>query len=113
MCSSDLTAVRARLAQAGIALSAYEADQRRQLAMNQLAGVVGASDFLTPKEVERLQLLRGEQRELRFALLTPQQFGAGPAPAVEAIDACLLPPSRGCVSPSNCSAALIEAGLAL
>jgi peptidyl-prolyl cis-trans isomerase D len=32
-------------------------------------------------------VLRGEQRELRFALLTPAQFGAGPAPAADAIDA--------------------------
>ena len=83
----DPMAARARLAQAGISESAYVADQRRQLAMSQLAGAVGATDFLTTKEIERLQLLQGEQREVRFALLTPQQFGAGPAPAAEAIDA--------------------------
>jgi peptidyl-prolyl cis-trans isomerase D len=78
---------RARLAQAGISESAFIADQRRSLAMNQLAASIDGTDFLTPVEVARLNALQGEQRETRFALLTPQQFGAGPPPSSDAINA--------------------------
>ena len=64
----------ARLAAAGIAPAAFDAEQRRSLLMNQVAGAVGGTDFLTPAELLRLQALQDEQRELRFALFTPQQF---------------------------------------
>ncbi len=77
----------ARLAQAGISPVAFDAEQRRSLLMNQLAGTVAGTDFLTPAEVARLAQLQDEQRELRFALLTPQQFGAGPAPEAAQVEA--------------------------
>ena len=54
--------------------------------MNQLAAAIGGTDFLTPVEHARLRALQDEQRELRYALLTPQQFGAGRAPVEAAAD---------------------------
>ncbi len=69
----------ARLAAAGIAPAAFDAEQRRSLLMNQIAGSVGGTDFLTPAELARLQALQDEQREQRFVLFTPQQF-SGTAP---------------------------------
>ena len=51
--------------------------------MNQVASSVALSEFLTPTELARLQALEDQQRELRFALLTPQQF-AGTAPVAPA-----------------------------
>ncbi len=69
----------ARLAAAGIAPAAFDAEQRRSLLMNQIAGSVGGTDFLTPAELSRLQALQDEQREQRFVLFTPQQF-SGTAP---------------------------------
>jgi peptidyl-prolyl cis-trans isomerase D len=69
----------ARLAAAGIAPAAFDAEQRRSLLMSQLAGAIGGTDFLTPTELSRLQALQDEQREQRFVLFTPQQF-SGTAP---------------------------------
>ena len=76
-------AARAALAAAGITPAAFDAEQRRNLAMNQVASTVALSEFLTPTELARLQALEDQQRELRFALLTPQQF-AGTAPVAVA-----------------------------
>ena len=76
-------AARAALAAAGISPAAFDAEQRRNLAMNQVASSVALSEFLTPTELARLQALEDQQRELRFALLTPQQF-AGTAPVAPA-----------------------------
>ena len=45
----------ARLAAAGIAPAAFDAEQRRSLLMSQLAGAIGGTDFLTPTELSRLQ----------------------------------------------------------
>lgn len=72
-------AAMAALAAAGMSPAAYETAKRRELVRDQVAMVVGISEFLTPTEAARLQALEDEQRELRFALLTPQQF-AGTAP---------------------------------
>ncbi len=76
-------AARAALAAAGISPAAFDAEQRRNLAMNQVATTVALSEFLTPTELARLQALEDQQRELRFVLLTPQQF-AGTAPVAPA-----------------------------
>ena len=72
-------AAMAALAAAGMSPAAYETAKRRELVRDQVAMVVGISEFLTPAEAARLHVLEDEQRELRFALLTPQQF-AGTAP---------------------------------
>ena len=108
----DPVAARARLAQAGIAESAYVAEQRRSLAMNQLAASIGATDFLTPAEAARLDALQGEQRELRFALLTPQQFGAGPPPAPDAIEAWYKAHAGQYMTTESVKLAYAEASLA-
>lgn len=76
-------AARAALAGAGITPAAYDAEQRRNLAMNQVASTIALSEFLTPTELARMQALEDQQRELRFALLTPQQF-TGTAPVAAA-----------------------------
>ena len=72
-------AAMAALAAAGMSPAAYETAKRRELVRDQVAMVVGISEFITPAEAARLHVLEDEQRELRFALLTPQQF-AGTAP---------------------------------
>jgi len=80
-------AAMAALAAAGMSPAAYETAKRRELVRDQVAMVVGISEFITPAEAARLHVLEDEQRELRFALLTPQQF-AGTAPVdAAAIDA--------------------------
>jgi peptidyl-prolyl cis-trans isomerase D len=80
-------AARAALAAAGISPAAFDAEQRRNLAMNQVASTVALSEFLTPTELARLQALEDQQRELRFVLLTPQQFAGTAAIDTAAIEA--------------------------
>ena len=65
---------KSRLAQAGIPLAAFEADLRRTLQRGQLQNSIRLSDFLTPRELGRLRALVDEQREVRYALLTPEKF---------------------------------------
>src|SRR5687768_291835 len=74
---------KGRLAQAGISLSAFEADLRRGLQRTQLQRAIQASDFVTPLELERLHALEDEQREVRYASFTPEKF-AGDAPVDDA-----------------------------
>ena len=80
-------AARARLAAAGITPAAFDADRRRSLTMNQLAAAIAATDFITPVELARFVALEDEQREVRYALLTPEQFTAGPPVDATAVEA--------------------------
>jgi len=70
---------RARLAQAGISEQAYLDDLRKRLLSNQLLGVIGVSDFLTPAESKRLLGLLDEERQVRYLTLDAEKF-AGSAP---------------------------------
>ncbi len=67
-------AAKARLAQAGISLVTFTAKTREELERMQVQMPMQASDFLTARESERLRALTNEQREVRYALLTPAKF---------------------------------------
>ena len=67
-------AARMRLAQAGISLAGFEEQTRGMLERMQLEGPMQASDFLTAREIEQLRALANEEREVRYALLTPGKF---------------------------------------
>jgi peptidyl-prolyl cis-trans isomerase D len=70
----NLTAARARLAAAGVTEQQYVHELRQSLLTNQLLGVIGTSNFLTPAEGKRLLALLDEERELRYVLLQPEDF---------------------------------------
>jgi peptidyl-prolyl cis-trans isomerase D len=65
-----------RLAQAGITLSAFETELRGALQRSQLQNGIMASDFQTPTEIERTRALQNEQREVRYALVSPDKYSA-------------------------------------
>jgi peptidyl-prolyl cis-trans isomerase D len=65
---------KARLAQAGISLPAFESELRSALQRAQLQNGIRMSDFLTPRELERRRALENEEREVRYAVLSPDKF---------------------------------------
>ena len=79
-------AAKAALAQAGLSIDAFMADLRSSLQRSQLEGSIRASDFVTPTELQRSQALQDEQREVRYAMFTPDKF-PGAAPDDAAIQA--------------------------
>ena len=83
----NMETARARLAAAGISEREYVDDLRRRLLTNQLLGVVGISDFLTTAESQRILALLDEERELRYALLQPEDFAGKAAVEPAAIEA--------------------------
>lgn len=78
---------REALTRAGISEAAYLEDLRRSQLTGQLVSVIGASEFLTPVEMRRLLGMQDEQREVRFLVLPPEQFAAGPAIEPAAVEA--------------------------
>jgi peptidyl-prolyl cis-trans isomerase D len=70
----DPRIAKGMLAQLGMSEEAYLAERREALQIGQLSEAVELSDFLTPAEVNRIYGLENEQRELRYALLTPDHF---------------------------------------
>jgi peptidyl-prolyl cis-trans isomerase D len=80
-------AARMRLAQAGISLESFEQQTRSTLERQQLEGPMQASDFLTAREIEHLRALTDEEREVRYALLTPAKFQGSAAPDEAAVAA--------------------------
>ena len=69
-------AARAALSQLGISESNFESILRSSLQRGQLEDAITNSDFLTPRELERMRSLQNEQREVRYALLPPEKFAA-------------------------------------
>jgi peptidyl-prolyl cis-trans isomerase D len=67
---------KGRLAQAGITLSAFETELRGALQRAQIQNGITASDFQTPAEIQRSRALQNEQREVRYALLSPDKYSA-------------------------------------
>jgi len=67
-------AARARLSMAGISLATFTTKTREELERMQVQVPMQASDFLTARESERLRALTDQQREVRYALLTPAKF---------------------------------------
>lgn len=68
------TIAKARLAQVGLSVQAFEADLRTSLARQQLQRAIGVSEFVTKKELDRIVGLEDEQREVTWALLTAADF---------------------------------------
>ncbi len=64
----DANIAKARLAQVGLTVAAFEADLRTSLARQQLQRAIGLSDFVTPAEADRIIALEDEQREVRYTL---------------------------------------------
>jgi peptidyl-prolyl cis-trans isomerase D len=69
-------AAKTMLAQIGLTPGGYEAERRQALQISQLTEGIQLSDFLTVTELNRIYALENEQREIRFALLTPEKFAA-------------------------------------
>jgi peptidyl-prolyl cis-trans isomerase D len=72
----DPRVARNMLAQIGMTEDGYVAERREALQIGQLSQDIELSDFLTPAELDRIYALENEQRELRYALLTPDHFQA-------------------------------------
>src|SRR5450755_1700818 len=64
------------LAQIGMSEAGYLAERRQALQIGQLSEAIELSDFLTPAELDRIYALENEQRELRYALLSPDHYQA-------------------------------------
>jgi peptidyl-prolyl cis-trans isomerase D len=80
-------AAKARLAQAGVSLATFTTKTRAALERMQVQVPLEASDFLTARERERLRALTDEQREVRYALLTPAKFQGNAAVDEAAVSA--------------------------
>ena len=70
----DARVARNMLAQVGMTEDGYLAERREALQIGQLSEAIELSDFLTPAELARIYALENEQRELRYALLSPDHF---------------------------------------
>ncbi|MGD9597555.1 MAG: peptidyl-prolyl cis-trans isomerase [Steroidobacteraceae bacterium] len=68
------TIAKARLAQIGLSVQAFEADLRTSIARQQLQRAIGVSEFVTRKELDRIVGLEDEQREVTWALLTVADY---------------------------------------
>jgi peptidyl-prolyl cis-trans isomerase D len=108
----NLQAARSRLLAAGMTEAQYEADQRRGLMTNHLVSSIGVTDFLTRNETQRLLALQDEQRELRFVLLQPDAFAAGPAVEPAAIEAYYKDHAKDFARPESVKLAYAELALA-
>jgi peptidyl-prolyl cis-trans isomerase D len=62
------------LQQMGISVDTFESQMRGALQRNQLEQAIAVSDFITPRELERMRALQDEQREVRYALLPADKF---------------------------------------
>jgi len=78
---------RERLAQAGITHEAFETELRGALQRAQLQNGIIVSDFQTPTEIQRSRALQNEQREVRYALLSPDKYSADAQVDDAAVDA--------------------------
>jgi peptidyl-prolyl cis-trans isomerase D len=67
-------AAKAALMQAQISLDAYEQNLRTQVQRMQLEGGIRGSDFITSRELTRLEELEGQERELRYLVLPADSF---------------------------------------
>jgi peptidyl-prolyl cis-trans isomerase D len=63
--------------------AAYENELRSSLQRAEVQQAIRASNFLTPKEFERVTALQNEQRQVRYAVMAADKF-AGDAPIDEA-----------------------------
>lgn len=68
---------RRLLAQNSIPTGAFEADERERMLISQISENLAASSFVTPQEFRRVIELTNEQREVEYAVLSPEQFTEG------------------------------------
>lgn len=108
----DKGAYYSRLAQAAIPVAAYENERRRALLANELGIAIGATEFLTAGEAARVVALETEEREMRFVLLPPDKFSAGPAFDAAAIEAAYKAHSDQYMKPESAHLAYAELTLA-
>jgi peptidyl-prolyl cis-trans isomerase D len=71
-------AAKAVLAQNGITLDRFEEDLSNDLRTRQLEVGVIDSGFATPKELDRVRALQDQEREVRYAVLSPAKFPGTP-----------------------------------
>ncbi len=73
-------AAQTMLEQVGMTPQQYEAERRQSLQISQLTEGIQLSDFLTSAELNRIYALENEQREIRYALLPAERYGAAAKP---------------------------------
>jgi peptidyl-prolyl cis-trans isomerase D len=78
---------RFALAQMGMNEDQFVNTLRSQLEVSQIAEGLRSSEFVTPTEMTRLKKLASEQREVRYAVITPEKFIAEAKVDEAAIDA--------------------------
>jgi peptidyl-prolyl cis-trans isomerase D len=71
----------------GISVAQFEAEQRQDLRLRQFAGGINVSSFATAKEIEAAARLRGEQRELAYAVVPVARYLEGAKPDDAAVQA--------------------------
>lgn len=71
----------------GMSAAQFEAQQRQDLRLRQLVGGLNLSSFATAKEVEMAARLRGEQRELAYAVVPIARYLATAKPDAAAVQA--------------------------
>jgi len=76
-----------KLMLAGMSLSAYESDLRDRGVQQQLMNGIVLSDFQTPAEIQRTRALQNEQREVRYAVVSPDKYSASIQVDDAAVDA--------------------------
>jgi peptidyl-prolyl cis-trans isomerase D len=72
-----------------INVAAFEAEQRESLLLDQVQAALGRSAFLTPKEIDEVFALRGEERELSWVVLPLAGFARTVAPDEATLEAWL------------------------
>jgi peptidyl-prolyl cis-trans isomerase D len=80
-------AARLALAQAGISLENFEGQLRDEARRTQLEAGIRASNFMTAAELNRLNALENQQREVRYLVLPEDKYAAGYKPDDAAIAA--------------------------
>ncbi|MGH8289067.1 MAG: peptidylprolyl isomerase [Steroidobacteraceae bacterium] len=67
-------AAKEALAESGLSLDQFEADERTDQRRQQLLMGIASSEFVTPIEAARAQALRDEEREVQYAILPADSF---------------------------------------
>ncbi|HTX05147.1 MAG TPA: SurA N-terminal domain-containing protein [Steroidobacteraceae bacterium] len=67
-------AAKEALAESGLSLDQFEADERTDLRRQQLLMGIASSEFVTPAEAARAQALRDEEREVQYAILPADSY---------------------------------------
>ncbi len=80
-------AARMALAQAGITLENFEGQLRDDARRTQLEAGIRASNFMTAAELNRLNALENQQREVRYLVLPEDKYAAGYKPDDAAVAA--------------------------